>query len=114
MSKQSKQSRAGDRNGFAAKQSDTSDPKSNQRPNLGNMAEHRPSYNTAQAKSRVPQPRWEPQPRARLMSALRAWPSAVTSALQYLGTVTVLVQENELGTTPGILTSCKHCFGISK
>lgn len=29
-------------------------------------------------------------------------------------TVTVLVQETELGTAPGILTSCKHCFGISK
>lgn len=29
-------------------------------------------------------------------------------------TVTALVQENGLGTAPGILASCKYCFGILK
>lgn len=76
VSKQSKRSRAGDRSGFAIKRTDKSGPKSRQ-PILGNVADHRLSYNTDQAKSMVP------QPRARLMDAVRDGPSAITSALQY-------------------------------
>lgn len=79
------------------------------------MAGHRPSYDTAQARRGCPSPGGSPRwGQVRLMSAVRAlaFCSGICSALPCRATA--LVQEIELGTTPGVMTNSKYFFGISK